>query len=275
MDKAFTLCADDYALSGNSMSAILNLLSKGRLSAVSCVVNTPFWHKGSQALRTHKQLDVGLHFNLTEGYWLSQASKSLPGLRTLIMKAYWGNLSEDIIAAELMAQLQAFSDCLGRAPDFIDGHQHIQQLPVIRDVIIDYVLGLPREERPYLRSSYLQKTDGNHAGKRWLINHLGAKKFKQLLEEHGLVHNACFSGVYDFSPKADYPALFRGFLTELTEGGLIMCHPSLNDGSKKNHAIAREKEFAYLNSETFIKDCRELGLILTPGKQLFVAAPST
>jgi len=37
------------------------------------------------------------------------------------------------VAAELMVQLETFKDLFGRAPDFVDGHQHAQLFPQARD----------------------------------------------------------------------------------------------------------------------------------------------
>ena len=39
-------------------------------------------------------------------------------------------------------------DHLGFAPDFIDGHQHIQQLPIIRDAILDVYLKFFPKKNP-------------------------------------------------------------------------------------------------------------------------------
>src|SRR5258708_29464045 len=45
-------------------------------------------------------------------------------------------LDPEIIRAELMVQLAAFNDLFGRAPDFVDGHQHAQLFPVVRDAFL-------------------------------------------------------------------------------------------------------------------------------------------
>src|SRR4051812_50229866 len=45
-------------------------------------------------------------------------------------------LDPEIIRAELGAQLTAFKESFGRTPDFVDGHQHVQLFPQIRDAFL-------------------------------------------------------------------------------------------------------------------------------------------
>ena len=35
-----------------------------------------------------------------------------------------------------MVQLAAFKELFGRAPDFVDGHQHVQLFPQVRDAFL-------------------------------------------------------------------------------------------------------------------------------------------
>ena len=66
------LCADDYAQNQAIDDGILSLLAEQRLSAVSCFSTAPRWRQQSApALRevaAAGAADVGLHFNLTEGF---------------------------------------------------------------------------------------------------------------------------------------------------------------------------------------------------------------
>ena len=45
-------------------------------------------------------------------------------------------LDPEIIHAELIVQLAAFKELFGRAPDFVDGHQHAQLFPQVRDAFL-------------------------------------------------------------------------------------------------------------------------------------------
>ena len=40
------------------------------------------------------------------------------------------------LAIEIAAQLAAFTRAFGRPPDFVDGHQHVQLFPQVRDAFL-------------------------------------------------------------------------------------------------------------------------------------------
>ena len=66
---AIVLCADDYALHPLIDQAVIQLASKERLSATSCMTTAPGWAGAAPALvPLRPQLAVGLHFNLTESH---------------------------------------------------------------------------------------------------------------------------------------------------------------------------------------------------------------
>jgi predicted glycoside hydrolase/deacetylase ChbG (UPF0249 family) len=45
-------------------------------------------------------------------------------------------LDRDMIQAELTAQIAKFAALFGRPPDYIDGHQHVQTFPQVRDAFL-------------------------------------------------------------------------------------------------------------------------------------------
>ena len=77
-------------------------------------------------------------------------------------------------------------------------------------------------------------------------------------------YNPTFSGIYDFSNKIDYAEHFRRFLNWIDQRGIIMCHPGWVDDSNKDAiADARRREYDYLQSEQFLKDCQRANVRLT------------
>lgn len=65
--KRIILCADDYGQNDVISQAILNLIKKKRLTAVSCMVAGVDWARHAAMLaKVQDQIDVGLHVNLTE-----------------------------------------------------------------------------------------------------------------------------------------------------------------------------------------------------------------
>lgn len=262
----FVLCADDFALSTTSSEGILQLLEASRLSAVSAVVNTRSWQTYSTCLLSYlNKVDIGLHFNLTEAAWLTAPKMKALGLTKLIAKSYLGQLSEDAVYQELEAQIQAWSLAFGRLPDFIDGHQHIQQLPTIRDAMLRWFKTKDKDVSCYLRCSYSHWQNRNNQLKRLIINNLGAIKLKEQLTKQMIKHNPSFSGIYDFSKTANYRQLFQDFLKEIQPTGIIMCHPAYGIDNHDPNNQARNNEFAYFISDAFLEDCKAAGMTLARG----------
>src|ERR1700679_3120208 len=54
----------------------------------------------------------------------------------LLRTGLLGRLDPEIIRSELMAQFASFNERFGRAPDFVDGHQHAQLFPGVRDAFL-------------------------------------------------------------------------------------------------------------------------------------------
>jgi predicted glycoside hydrolase/deacetylase ChbG (UPF0249 family) len=162
-------------------------------------------------------------------------------------------LDPEIIHAELMVQLDAFGEMFGRAPDFVDGHQHAQLFPVVRDAFLTAV----KEAAPnaWIRQGGRQQPLAQRLGapKALFLDVLSAQ-FRRRASRAGIAFNPAFAGAYDFSRQPDFAVLMRRFLDGLPEHGLIMCHPGFVDEtlvSLDPLTTQREQEHAFLASELF------------------------
>ncbi len=234
--KKIVLCADDYGQNNVVSQAIVELIEKKHLSATSCITTEADFPQHAKQLRPFiDQIDLGLHFNLTEG-------EKFQGLGKLMISAFLKRLNKQDIERELKSQLHQFEACFGRLPDYIDGHQHIHQLPQIREVIVEnwqapmYIRSTdnPRVWGDWKKPSYL---------KRLIIQASGAKALKNLLEQRGIPHNTNFEGVRSFQAKTSFRHSFLQFLETIESGGIIMCHPGL------------KSEYDYFSSDEFNADC--------------------
>lgn len=257
--KRIILCADDYGQNSAISQAILELIRENRLSATSCMTTSSEWLVFASWLKPMQHVDVGLHFNLTEGQPVSQemARVGFPSLRQILLKTHINQINKTVIAGELHAQIDQFQAGMGRLPDFIDGHQHIHHMPVIRDIFLEIYQDRLRDA--YIRAVYDPATYlqfGDAYVKRLLIQGSGAVSFKMQLLANKIPHNSSFSGIYTFSKSNQYAYYFRHFLTRISENGIIMCHPGLVDKTH-NDAIqaARIDEYRYFKSEQFLQDC--------------------
>ena len=261
--KYFTLCADDFGYSTEVSQGILSLISIERLTATSCMTNMPDWKNSASKLIPYKdQIDIGLHFNLTEGEALSEDKKLIQSNNVLIIKAQLRQLNKVLIKKELQCQLNAFKEAIGCLPDFIDGHQHIHQLPIIRDALIEVINENYLDKKPYVRVSangFLKTLKQSLNNPKALIIALtGAWGLKSKLQKNNIPFNTSFSGVYDLSPNVYYQRLFKQFMKDIDTGGLIFCHPGMESNNKKDPiAETRAHEWKYFSSSDFLENLGE------------------
>ena len=256
--RTLCLCADDFGLAPGISAGIARLARVHRLTAVSCITNSPHWHAAAPLLRDlPASVGVGLHINLTEGRPLSRrlAKKwpQLPALKTLMLRAHLGLLPRLELRTEIHAQLAAFRAATNAEPRYIDGHQHVHQLPGLRGIVLDLVENL--HPSPAVRSTSPLPGPGSDF-KRWLIRNSGGRALAQELSDRALAHNPALLGAYDFLDP-DYRGLMKGWLAELPpQGAMIFCHPGqTRDGDPPDPiAPARMRELAYLESDLFARD---------------------
>lgn len=255
--RALVLCADDYALHPYVDSAVLQLAQAGRLSATSCMTTSPLWPAAAPLLHVVRdKIAVGLHFNLTESH---QGSVTAQPLGSVIRQAYTATIkasaawTPQALRQLWRQQLDAFEHALGTPPDFIDGHQHVHQLPGVREAMLAELQSrYSPTTMPWVRSTA-------PAGSLWrnpkasVIALLGGWQHTRQLRAAGVAVNDGFGGVYGFDAPdtATYGAHMAQWLPHMTHGSLMMCHPGT--GLVPGDAIAAQRpvELAYLQSEQF------------------------
>src|SRR5215469_8220462 len=145
--KRIWLCADDYGISPGVNRAIRDLIERGRLNATSVMVVGPAIGRdevGSlqSAAANSPRCAIGLHATLTAPFrpltihFNPVAGGLFLPFPKLLRAGLLRRLDPEIIRAELAVQLKTFQDMFGRAPDFVDGHQHAQLFPQVRDAFL-------------------------------------------------------------------------------------------------------------------------------------------
>jgi predicted glycoside hydrolase/deacetylase ChbG (UPF0249 family) len=199
-------------------------------------------------------IDVGLHLNFTENLG---PPGSYRYLGALIAAAYSGRLSAQAVRAQIDQQLDLFHAHVNRAPDFIDGHLHVHQLPVIREQLVEalrvrYPGRLPwlRDTRPtHLSSSlpWMQRIKAH------VIGALGARAFSALAQRIGAEQNNGFAGAYDFSrAHPDYAWMLDQWLHQACAWTVLMTHPAKSASAALAFGQDRMREFQVLDSDDFL-----------------------
>jgi predicted glycoside hydrolase/deacetylase ChbG (UPF0249 family) len=262
--RQFWLCADDYGLSPGVNRAIRELIERGRLNATSVMVVGPAIGRDevdalAAAASNSPRCAIGLHATLTAPFHpLTMHFRPLDGglflpFPKMLRAGLLRRLDSEIIRAELIAQLAAFKELFGRAPDFVDGHQHVQLFPQVRDAFLTAV----KEAAP---KAWVRQGGRNQP----LAQRLGAPKalvldllswqFRRRASRASIAFNPGFAGAYDFSQARDFGELMKQFLDGLPEGGLVMCHPGFVDDTLARLdplTHQREREYAFIAGNDF------------------------
>ena len=256
MSKRMGICMDDFGLSPEINAAALELTQAGVVTAVSCMSTAPHWPEGAAALRSlpHLNADVGLHLNFTEPLPGHSESSCIQPLWRLILNTQLRRIDAQAISREIQRQFDAFEAHWGKSPDFVDGHQHIHQFPVVRECLLQELdrrrVANERSATPWLRNT--QPRAGSSVDlKHRIIEVLGSQTFAKMARARGYALNAAFTGVYDFSPQPQvFGQRFEQWLQQSQDGDLLMCHPAKalegiapsEDGLRR----ARLNEFEFL-----------------------------
>jgi predicted glycoside hydrolase/deacetylase ChbG (UPF0249 family) len=264
-ERRIWLCADDYGISPGVNAGIRELVAQGRLNATSVMVAAPGFDRSEMAALaalnsgSERRVAIGLHVTLTGPF--KPLSRDFGPLRDgaflpvneLLGRAMLRRLRREPFTVEIATQIQTFVAHFGHAPDFVDGHQHAQLFPIIRDAFIEVV----RRAAPLAWVRQCGRAVRWHQGlgdRKALILDILSAGFRARAETAGLRTNPGFAGTYDFGPRSDFSHLFPRFLDQLPDGGLIMCHPGHVDAELRRLdplTDLREREYGYFSSPAF------------------------
>lgn len=256
MTTRIAICVDDYGLHPAVDDAVLALVAKGRVTATSCMVAAPAWRHGAARLKEPFDaggVDAGLHLDLTEHTIAPGMRQSLfAWMRDSVLR----RVDRNAIRAEISAQLDAFEAAMGRAPSHVDGHRHVHEFPVVRDVLLDELeRRYARPQRPWLRRT---QGAGRWALKGHVIEAMGSRALARESAQRGFAQNATLLGAYDFRGGAErFRRLLRQWLSSAHEGDLLMCHVATGIVPGDEIAQARVDEYGVFASDWFDELLRE------------------
>jgi len=245
MARRLAVCADDYGYNAAIDEAILALADLGRLGGASCMVESPRFAAAAPALREReRQIDVGLHFNLTESFPGAPRVGALP----VVMATSWLHaIGPGDIALRLRRQLARFESAFKRMPSYIDGHQHVHQFPVVRDALLHELDTRYGNRRPLIRNTSSSAADM----KSRVLSLLGGHALQHRLLLYGWPTNLDFVGAYRYERGANFPRLAREWIRTVKEGAIWMCHPATRAEPMDPIGAFRVAEYEWLSSEHF------------------------
>lgn len=275
------LCADDYGIAPGVGQAIRDLVARGRLTATGCMTVSPHWPAEAALLKPlRERCDVGLHLTLTGLTPLGPMPRlaptgQLPPLGRLLGLALTRRLDRAEIAAELERQLDRFEAVWGGPPDFLDGHHHVHQLPVVRNAMLDLYNRRLRQHGVWVRycdEPLLDVLKCGVAPKRAAVISLLGRGWRRMARTADVPGNTQFRGVRDFTETAPYATLLARWLHRARPGLLIMCHPGLTDEALARVdtlTTPREDEYRTLASDAWPELLAAAGAVLERPSVMF------
>jgi predicted glycoside hydrolase/deacetylase ChbG (UPF0249 family) len=251
--KPLIVCADDFGIEPGVDAAIVDLAQSGRLSATGCLVTAVRFPEAAPLL-SGLPVDIGLHLNFTE-------CLGLPGfyvpLGKLIALTYTRRISRLQVRGQINMQLDLFEQHVKRVPDFVDGHLHVHQFPIIREELLGALTERFGLKMPWLRDT--QPTQMSHAlplmqrFKAHVIGALGARSLVRQATRVGAIVNDGFMGAYDFSrPHPPYLVMLAEWLKHARINSVLMTHPAQFASENLAFRKDRMEEYRVLGSEDFI-----------------------
>jgi chitin disaccharide deacetylase len=260
--KSVIVNADDYAMDDGVDAAILALARQGVVTATSAMVLSPSWPAAARRL-ADARMDCGLHLDFTSPFAREQEATLARPLPQLIAAAYAGRLERHALRGAIGRQLDRFDAAVQAPPAFVDGHQHVHQLPGIREALLAALRDRYGQAASAigLRLCLTRRWRGLKAA---IIAGMGGRALGRMIAAAGHSKNSDFAGVYGFSPAADLAALWRRWLTDVAgERPLIMCHVAMDSAARwpaDEIRAARLNEWKWLGSTAFQDLCAELGV---------------
>lgn len=260
--RRIVVCADDFGMNQSVDAGILALAQAGRLSATSCLVDGPACEENMPAL-LETRLQIGLHLNFTEA--LGQPDLCLP-LRSLILASYGRRLVPSVLRQAIGRQLDRFEALTHQAPHYIDGHQHVHQLPQIRDALLAVLTQRYGRDKPWLRYTGSPRIAGlpwRLRTKARVIAGLGSGALRRQAVAQGFSMNPGFMGVYDFQGGAPaYLNWMSLWLAQCRDGDVLMCHPARGLDRSEALAMQREAEFGVLGGTALADILSNQGIVV-------------
>ena len=238
MNKKISIVADDFGITQKVNDVIIDLIIKKKISDTSCIVLTQNFKKNSKNLNDLPvKFGKGIHLTLTDFKSVTSPKSisfngKLPTFNQLLLKIHKGQVFENDIVNEINSQLDIFEEFVGSKPNFIDGHHHVHQLPIISNILLKLIKKRYNEDPPFIRNTYESNIKILKRNicltKTFLLSYYGYFFKKKLINNNFKTNNG-FSGIYDFSEVTKYDYLFNKFIKYVDHNHLLMVHPGESD----------------------------------------------
>jgi predicted glycoside hydrolase/deacetylase ChbG (UPF0249 family) len=243
------VCADDFGLTNSVNRAIIDIHKIGNLNYTSLMVNMPGTKEAINLSKKYTSLNVGLHFNITEGIsivgksTLTDENCKFFNRKTLIKKIFLNKIKKIDILNEFNEQIKVLKKN-NIDTHTIDSHQHVHIIPYIFNIIYNELI----KKNLSIRSCY---TDMRYTKKKYkhiLTNLLlYYKKNNEIFRNSNLTSVHHIGGIFEFN---DYKNLKKIIKKNNVKPLELMIHPYINN---KDLKFLYGKE--YMSKINFFNTC--------------------
>lgn len=208
--------------------------------------SNPELEKNLTRLKSYRSaIDVGLHIVLTDTNPLSEQkvqdglvghSGKFKSLKNLAIESYLAKIDHASVHREINAQIEKFISIFGEPPAFLDGHQHVQQLPIVRQAVasamkIYNTIGYVRTANLPLKWLLNYSKSGSN---RYIFENLGlaipGRGSASFFDSEGIKHNRYLLGYYRPGEDVFFKSVFKEYLKiKPSNNDVFFCHPGFVD----------------------------------------------
>ena len=221
--------ADDYGYYPCISQGILEAATSGALTATGILANSPDLKTQLEWLDTVKDLEVGVHLNLTFRQpltaimteKLARWQGSFPSAYAMSGMVLTGKISINDVRLEWSAQIEA---CQGKKLQFLNSHEHIHMLPVLFPLLLELAAKYDIPDIRLTQAEWLAPFGVSALVRNTLMQAMQTFNKTKLKSKTPVFLGLSRSG------KLDYPYLETIFST-LIPGNTyeLMCHPGRFD----------------------------------------------
>jgi predicted glycoside hydrolase/deacetylase ChbG (UPF0249 family) len=271
--------ADDFGFTKSVNEAVFTLAKRGTLTSTTVMVNMPYWEEVDRLLE-HPNFGIGLHFNITQGKPILDASEistivnSETGefyeFKELRKRSKQGKINVNDVYKELKAQILLLKQRVGDRLTHMDSHQGVHKYKPISNAFLslgkeNIVLGLRSPHHLFITDAIVPEVVGIKNifkfGIKRYITELYYRKYnvafrKYYVMPEGELLNINLKKVDTFEALEKLIALEKLYIE-------IPCHPatSITDLPKTKLTDKRLQEFEILKSESFKNSLNKFQLI--------------
>ena len=260
------LHADDLGLAEGVDAAIIDLAQSGRLQGASLLVNGPSATATVKAWRGLADPPMlTLHFCLTEGHRLPNCPDLPTGFASLLLASLLPWQRRRIapqLRTVLLQQISRYRELTGLRQIRLDGHQHIQLVPLVLDAVLDLAsdesitwVRTTREPLPEglpLRLWWRSVQTGGLL--KWLVLQLLSRLAITRLRRAGLQTNRRFAGVlfsgsmFGTAFRRCWETAYCSITAERAAQTVVLIHPARPDAASGMDETAFQQSVAFFSS---------------------------